>query len=264
MIEVLIPRVVHEDSKVASQPQWDPLIGICNPFKKPQTFVLSFTGMNGEEELADLTYTLVPGASIATTLIRGNVFQDPPQNFEGYGKIIFPDSEPFGSDAMALPAMVILGGNGPTPKNWNYATPNVPLIGGLKPQSDRAIASRWVFPYTIPYFDDPNQHHDDHGYRAGLSVTNLGNVPATLTIVFTRGDFYDDNRRQRFEATVNLAPKCSIAKYLHELIPDLLGVNQEGWLDIVSDAPADLMMYLIGGCSGFDWQAWGSVPFVIS
>ena len=267
MIEVLIPRLVHFDSAVPNQPQWDTLIGICNPFTEAQVFEIHAFDMDGVEQGSPLVYELVPGASMATTFIKWNVFENPPQNFGGYGKIIFPDKKtdtPFGNiPGLTLPVYCSLGGNGPTPMNWNYATPRVSLIGGLKTQNERTIASRWVFPYSIPFFDDPKQHHDEHSYRSALSITNLGKIQADLTIAFTRGDFYDNNSRKRFVTSITLAPGKSIAKYMHELIPELLEMNQEGWVDIMAAAPSDLIMYHIDGSKGFDFQAFEQSPYVI-
>ncbi len=259
MLEYIIPRCVHQDVPVN---QWDTLLGICDPYDTAQRFIVRVYDESGNELAKTLDYTLEPGASVATTFIKGNVFPDPPQNFFGYAKIQFPDGGPF-APAKALPAMAILGGNGAVPKNWNYATPSVPLIGA-SPMKERGFNSRWVFPYCIPFFDDPNEHHDDHSYRAGISFTNLGINPASLTVAFTRGDFYDFNRRVQFKASVTVAPGQSLARYLHELMPDLLLMNQEGWIDVVADAPTDLLLYLLCGSRDLDWQGFGQAPFVIA
>ncbi len=41
-------------------------------------------------------------------------------------------------------------------------------------------------------------------------------------------------------------------------------MNQEGWIDVVADAPTDLLLYLLCGSRDLDWQGFGQAPFVIA
>ena len=74
-----LPRTLHVDSTVPDQPQFDTLVGLCNPFPMPQEFRIHCFDTNGTEiPKSPLIYTLASGHSIATTFIKGNIFLDPP------------------------------------------------------------------------------------------------------------------------------------------------------------------------------------------
>src|SRR5262249_48106170 len=95
---IYLPRVLHYDSNVPNQPQWDTLIGVANPFSKAQAFKIHcFDTAGTEVPKSPLSYTLGPGHSVATTFITGNIFPDPPQNWQGYATIEFLASSPFES-----------------------------------------------------------------------------------------------------------------------------------------------------------------------
>lgn len=266
----VIPRVVHQDSAVANQPLFDPLIGICNPYADEQAFNIHFFDMNGKEvPKSPLTYTLPPGRSVATTLIKANVFSDPPENFEGYATIEFLNS-PI-KQAINLPAMCCLGGNGPSPKNWNQSAPSIELFGtGRRTEGP---GQRWVFPYVIPYFQDPVQHAGPQEYRAGLSILNMGNVPVDIAIVYTVGETYA-NAGARLEAQVTIGPWCSLAKQMHELFPGVLTMNpredgqgfegSEGWIDITTTQSTPLGIWLDCANRDFDSFGVGQVPWIIA
>ena len=197
-----VPRALHFDSTVPGQPQFDTLVGICNPFSVSQDFRIHCFDTNGTEiPKSPLIYTLPPGHSVATTFIKGNIFPDPPQNWQGYATIEFPAPSPFGSPEN-LPAMSCLGGDGPTPKNWNYATPSVQILGG---NNTWMPGKRWIFPYCIPYFQDPVQHAGEHEYRTGLSITNLDTSPAALQLTYTVGDVYP-NAAQQVTTSLAVSP----------------------------------------------------------
>src|SRR5262249_38147000 len=158
---------------------------------------------------------------------------DPPQNWQGYATIEFLASSPFESP-QSLPMMSCLGGNGPTPKNWNHATPSVQVLGGSQLWTP---GTRWVLPYCIPYFRDPVQHADDHEYRTGLSITNLGTTPAVLDLTYTVADFYPNVGQQETYSTT-IAPAATFVAQLHEVFPATLTMNprpdgsyegSEGW-----------------------------------
>lgn len=253
MNEYLISRALYLNSTVEDEPDFDTLIGICNPFDTPQQFTIRCFDSKGGE-VGTLAYILQPGRSIATTFIRGNVFLNPPQNWQGYARIEFADK--------ALPAMACLGGGGPTPINWNFSTPNVPIIGASGLMTARGLYQRWMFPYVIPHFADPIQHFGEHEYRAGLSVTNLGVTPRAVRLKFTVGDVYPE-AGQTFETSFNVDPFATFTKQVHELLPQLLEFNSEGWLDITTDAPADLMLYLLCANRDYNFLGWGQSPFIL-
>lgn len=261
----IIPRALYFDSAVPDQPNWDVLIGVCNPYKDSQTVEFHFFDLSGDEvPKSPLTYELLSGHSIATTLIRKNIFPDPPQNFQGYCEVKFPGvQKPFGVvPGQPLPIMSCLGGNGPTPLNWNYSTANVPVLNTL--QADSGLGFRWVFPYLIPYFRDAKQHFDEHEYRTGLSITNLKDEWVHLSMKYTVGDIYP-NAGAEFVVPLTIAPKQTLVRQIHELLPDILNFNSEGWLDIreLDGRPANLAMYLLCANRDYQYLGWGQVPWVI-
>lgn len=255
-----IPRALYLSSTVPNQPNWDTLIGVCNPFTTPQTVGLHFYDESGSEvPNSPMTRVLQPGHSFATTLIPGNIFPSPPSDFQGYGKVMLPDS--LTNAGLPLPVTVCLGGNGPSPMNWNYLSPNVPLIGS--PQVSSGPMTRCVFPYLIPYFVDANQHAGEHEYRTGLSITNMDTGPAVLTIRYTVGDPYP-NAGQAFETTVTIPFGQSLVKQIHELLPDVLEFNSEGWLDITSATPVSIMAYLLASNRDYNYFGFGQTPWILS
>jgi hypothetical protein len=252
-----IPRCLHFDSAVPSQPMWDSLIGICNPFDMAVTVTIRCYDTAGEEVPGSpLQFTLQPGHSLANTFIKGNTLPNPPQNWQGYATIEFTGPFP----APELPTMVCLGGNGPTPLNWNYSTATVPVLGST--QKSIGPGKRWVFPYLIPFFDDPNQHHMAHSYRTGLSITNLDTSPVSLNLRYTVGDTYPQ-QQQQFTATLFVDAGATVVKQLHELIPELLNFNSEGWLDITSPDSKNLMMYLLCANRDYNYLGFSQSPWII-
>ena len=258
MIEYLIPRVLHIDSEVKDRPQYDTLIALCNPFNAAQWVQIDFYDCDGNvAHNSPISYLLKAGRSFATTLIKGNVFTDVPQNFQGYAKVSLVDTAL--APGLALPITVCLGGGGPVPMHWNYSTPNVPVYG-VEPSVVKA-AKRWVFPYVIPHFTDLN-HQGEHSYVTGLSLTNLGDGPCSIRITYTIGDFYADAGHQ-VQANLCIQRGCSVVKQVHELLPEVLQYNSEGWLDIQSDRPVELIGYALNANRDFNYLGWGSVPTII-
>lgn len=252
-MEFLIPRALYIPSSIPEQPEFDTLIGICNPYDEAQLFELHFYDMQGiEVPLSPLKYTLEAGHSLATTLIKNNIFPNPPQGFQGYAKLVVDK---------LLPVTCCLGGNGPTPFNWNYASYNVPVLNNYQVSYDNAT-KRIVFPYAIPYFKDVEQHVEEHEYRTGLSITNLGN-DVNLSMTYTVGDIYP-NAGHKFNINVIVPAGTTLVKQLHELFPWLLDFNSEGWLDITSEKPANIMAYLLPANKTFRFFGFGESPFVLS
>src|SRR5262249_9937521 len=172
----------------------------------------------------------------------------------------FAATSPFGT-VQDLPTMACLGGNGPTPLNWNYATPTAPILGSS--QQTLGPGTRWVFPYAIPYFDDPVQHHDVHSYRTGLSITNLDTKPANLTLVYTVSDTYPQ-QGQQFTTTLEINPGATAVGQLHEMFPVLAGFNSEGWLDITHAQPVSLMMYLLAANRDYQYLGFSQSPWILA
>jgi hypothetical protein len=129
---------------------------------------------------------------------------------------------------------------------------------------------RWVFPYCIPYFQDPVQHAGEHEYRTGLSITNLDTSPAALQLKYTVGDLYP-NAAQQATASLAVSPGTTVVKQLHELFPVVLTMNprgdgsfegSEGWLDITSPAQLNLMMWLVCANRDYDLLGFSQQPWI--
>src|SRR5262249_13326137 len=177
-----------------------------------------------------------------------------------------PASSPIGSP-QNLPAMSCLGGNGPTPRNWNHATPSVQILGG---NNTWMPGKRWVFPYCIPYFQDPVQHAGEHEYRTGLSITNLDTSLAALQLKYTVGDLYP-NAAQQATASLAISPGTTVLRQLQEVFPLDLTMNaggdgsfegSEGWLDITSPVQLNLMMWLVCANRDYDFLGFSQQPWI--
>ncbi len=250
-MEYILPRVLHIDSEVPSQPNFDTLVGVCNPYALAQAVEIHCYDLDGNEvPKSPLVRTLEPGRSFATTLIAKNIFPDPPQNFSGYGKIVFPGT-PAGP-GKDLPVAACIGGGGPSPRHWNYSSPNIPVLRALHFPFGKG--KRYVFPYLIPHFRDAAQHDGEHEYRTGLSMTNVGNSAVWISMIYTVGDTYP-NAGDQFSCAVTLDPGKTICKQMHEFIEPLLGFNSEGWLDIRTPEDSTLAMYLL--CANRDFNFFG-------
>lgn len=145
------------------------------------------------------------------------------------------------------------------PMHWNYSTPNVPVYGEKPPTLVQG--KRWVFPYCIPSFVDL-KHCQEHEYRAGLSLTNLGNETVSVKLTYTVGDFYV-NEGHQVSANIAIRAGASVAKQVHELLPDVLQYNSEGWLDIQTDKATVLAGYLLNSNRDYNYLGWGTLPTLI-
>lgn len=281
-----LTRTLHQDSTVPVQPQFDTLIGVCNPYSTSQSFDWHVYDSSGNElPGSPMQKTLDPGHSLAATLIKGNGFDNPPNNFSGYSTIEFTDKDlgPTGSvPGIGLPVVGCLGGGGPTPKNWNQFSPAVHMNDSAQVSS--GPASRWVFPYFI-HFADPTQHAGPQAYQTGISIRNRGTIPVSLVITITGGDGYA-NAGIPFVATIGpIAPQACYTKLLHEIFPQLLTLNErldgsgnsfnppeyegcEGWMNIELQAgsteQSDLTMWLCCANAAWDCFAFSQAPWIIS
>lgn len=282
---ITLPRALHFDSSVPYQPQWDTLFGFCNPYASPISITIRCYGRDGNEVVnSPIVFTLQAGHSAADTFIKGNNWVNPPQNWDGWATISFSPLNPFES-IQDLPTMVTFGGNGPAPMDWNYATPSLDLLNTSKRNS--GPGTRFVFPYAIPYYRDPWMHADNHEYRTGFAITNLGTAQVNLNFKYTVGDYYP-NATTQVSTTLSINPRQTIVQYVHEILPAVLTMNprmaqdssgnwtipilkpdgspeyegSEGWIDITSlSGSADLLTYLLcsnpnGDCLGFAQTAW--------
>jgi hypothetical protein len=221
-------RVVHQDSPVPGQPIWDTLIGIFNPYKVPVDITIRFYDMTGREvPNSPIVFTLNPGCGVANTLIAGNTWATPPQNFAGWATIEFG-----GLGAPGLPVFACLGGGGHSPYNpvgnWNSGSPEVRLFGAS--QKSEGPGKRWVFPYAIPYFRDPAMHAGIYEYRSGWSVINKESTDVTLDLTYTVDEYYP-NAGQKLTCQVTIPAGQAKAWQLHELFPDLLTMNPRTYVD---------------------------------
>ena len=192
-MQYFIPRVVHQDSAVPSEPTYDPLVGICNPYATAQDILLHFYTMDGKEHpKSPLRYTLKPGRSVATTLITNNVFPDPPQNFEGFGIIELPDMPgPLGfGSSPGLPlrayacqlelfvAIRAVAGHSAEVERHRFA-----VGGSVHDPLRRSAATRW----SSRLSDGDCNHESGHGRRAGH------NRPNGWRLLSERGPAVDGN-----------------------------------------------------------------------
>ncbi len=227
-------RVVHQDSPVPSQPIWDTLIGICNPYKVPVDVTIRFYDMTGAEVAnSPVEFTLDPGQGVANTLIVGNCWPAPPQNFSGWATIEFSTNiGGFRAPAPELPVFACLGGGGPSPYNpvgnWNSGSPEVRLFGAS--QKSEGPGKRWVFPYAIPYFRDPVMHAGIYEYRSGWSAINKEISDATLDLTYTVDEVYA-NAGEKLTCQVTIPAGQAKAWQLHELFPALLTMNPRTYVD---------------------------------
>lgn len=262
-----LARCLHFDSQVPNQPQWDTLIGVCNPYLDPVGVIVHCFDLDGNE-VGQLAFNVDPGHSLATTFIKGNVLPNPPQNWNGDAIIEFTGSTPLATPPV-LPIAACLGGGGPAPQNWNGASPSVHLFGS--PQVINGPGRRWVFPYCIPFFSDPVQHAGDKEYRAGLFLRNLGTAQADLTLTYTVGDTYG-NVGEQLTCQFTIDPGKALSKQIHELLPGVLTMNprddgtyegSEGWIDITSPADAELGTWLECANAGYESFGFSQAAWII-
>lgn len=239
------------------QPLYDTLVGIANPTGQAGDVALRFFRQDGTPALwgggADrYTYRLQAGRSVAMTLIHGNVFPQPPQDFVGYGIVETP---------LGFTVYAMLGGSGCYPQHWNHFSANVPVRTSL------AALSTWVLPYAIPQFEDV-QHLGPNSYRSGLVITNFDVTPVTFRITFTVGDFYPHAGSQYTFTTQQVGAGKSVSFDLYRSLLDLAGYpapgdsrnNSEGWVRIEASAPVRAFPYLLLSNRDYSEFSSGEIP----
>lgn len=268
---IRLPIALHQSTANPGQPQFDTLIGVCNPFILPHAVEVHCFDLTGAEvPKSPVTMTLAPGEGMAMTFIEGNIFENVPEDWNGHIEIVFPDGR-------ELPVASCLGGGGIGPQNWNVWSPNVEVMGSQYPRF--GTGKRFVFPYLIPFFEDPVQHAGNNVYDVGLKLTNLGGAVANLQLVYTVDRTYP-NAGAKVVAALSIAPGQTISERMIELMPSLATMNprddgtfegSEGWLDIQPQPdmtgeiqPVNLMGVVLITNVGYDQMAFTNNPFIVA
>lgn len=281
---IYVPRVAYYQSfdsngvLLPTTPLWDWLIGVVNPYTAAQTVGLHFfDGTSGTEVgWSPCTFTLQPGTSMAASLIPGNgLVGCTPAQFSGYVRVDFPNMTtvgPFGpitTTGVQLPFASAIGGNGPGGLNWNYGIASADPIGST--QVDHGKMMQMVWPYAIPFYMDPLQHAGQNEYRTSLSITNLDTVPAKLAISYTVDVDYP-NAGTTVTANVTIVPGAQYNVVLGQLFPAVMTYNQkppgqaygsEGWINVTSATPVNLMAWELESDRDFNLQLLSFRPWII-
>jgi hypothetical protein len=222
-------------------PMFDTLLGVYNPNPVAVTFEVYCYRRDGTVVMwPDGTdcgkWTLQPGHKVATTFIKNNVWPNPAQDWTGYIEITSPEP---------VPVYAMLGGGGLFWKHWNLYSPHVPVyVDQDVPWETRRMKkkSRFVFPYSIPFFRDANHGPSTYGaigdftYCTALVLTNFDyDTDVYAHCTFVVGDVYPDAGSQcHFVKSVLRRTSIGFDVYTEGLLTGGYpqGRNAEGAIDI--------------------------------
>ena len=250
-MKVYLADAIYVPSAVAGQPDYDELIGVCNPFTVPhQVLIHAIDNAGNEVAGSPLSYMLQPLDAVALSFIPTNGPTNPIAPFDGHIEIEFPDG-------VELPCGACISGGGAnaplpaTPVNWNCWSPNVDVIGSGYPRGFPAMGTRYIFAYAIPYYLDPAMHFGSQTYGTSIKLTNKGTAPVSLELIYHPNRAYP-NFGTTYSSMQTIAAGCALEKQLTELFPALAGLNNEGWVEVVVQPnglvvtePAGLLGYLL-------------------
>jgi hypothetical protein len=273
-VKIFLPYALHQpaknpDGSIAQGPDgdgalrngnerpiFDTLISVGNPTQSAVNVSFRFFRKdgsalkwgNGDDERV---YQLQAQRSLATTLIPGNIFPDPPQDFIGYGILETRRLSPIHPGRLDLPVYAMLGGGGFYPDHWNLFSANVPVFTDEPGRADRLVPrSQWSFPYVIPFFEDLN-HSKERSYRTGMVFTNFGTTSSWLHFRYVVGDMYP-SVGEEYRFSLRIESRTSIVEDLYSLLSSHdypPKMNSEGWIEITSRQgaqPASPVLPILG------------------
>lgn len=247
---ITMPNVVHIPGPTVNMPDWDTLFGLHN--RDTVDVVARFRFFHENSGLPVMWPSGLPhedvilkaGLAFAATLIPGNGFVAPPQNFVGRATIECLKQMPFGGP---VSADLVTGWSMWSGENWDNVSPSIEGYM-LRPNNSQTMlhpnvpASKWLFPYVIPNYENAD-HPGPKAYRTGINVQNISAHPTAVVFRYVINQCYGQ-MGQAWTWSRSIPAGHGIRFHLDEdLFP--LGypssLNSEGHLEMSTPEPTLLL-----------------------